>query len=492
MFARPFFSSWNHVANRSGRKVKRLRHNRRIAYQPIFERLEDRELLAADLQISKTDNLSSAVPGTSVTYNIVVTNNGPDNVTGAVVADELPATLTGTTFTATGTGGAANFDANGSGNISDTVDLPSGSTITYVVSATISASATGSLANTATVTAPQGVDDSDLTNNSATDTDTLTVQADLQITKTDNSTTLTPGASTTYTILVTNAGPSDVTGATVTDTFAATLTGLTFTATATGGASGFTASGSSSINDTVNLPVGSTITYTVHGTVASTATGSVTNTATVTAPSGVTDTNLVNNTAADIDLILAPGTAVITTNPNDASQNILLVTGTAKSDHIDINLLANNQIQVKLGNKVLGTFDAATFSGIVVYGLAGNDHVVVDSRITTSAELHGGAGNDHLAGGGGNDRIFGDAGNDKLLGNGGNDLLDGGAGNDNLQGGLGDDQLLGGAGNDDLNGGGGNNTFDGGSGHNHVFHAKALAAVMNELGPGKSKNAKLH
>jgi hypothetical protein len=25
-----------------------------------------------------------------------------------------------------------------------------------------------------------------------------------------------------------------------------------------------------------------------------------------------------------------------------------------------------------------------------------------------------------------------------------------------------------------------------------VFHAKALAAVMNELGPGKSKNAKLH
>jgi hypothetical protein len=48
-----------------------------------------------------------------------------------------------------------------------------GSKITYKATGTISASATGSIANTATVNAPSGVTDPKLANNSATDTDTL-------------------------------------------------------------------------------------------------------------------------------------------------------------------------------------------------------------------------------------------------------------------------------------------------------------------------------
>ena len=49
-------------------------------------------------------------------------------------------------------------------------------------------------------------------------------------------------------------------------------------------ATGFTASGSGNINDTVNLPVGATITYTLIANIASGATGTLVNTATVTAP----------------------------------------------------------------------------------------------------------------------------------------------------------------------------------------------------------------
>ena len=59
---------------------------------------------------------------------------------------------------------------------------------------------------------------------------------------------------------------------------------MTYTASATGGATGFTASGSGNISNTVNMPAGSTITYTVTGTVGPAATGNLTNTATVTAP----------------------------------------------------------------------------------------------------------------------------------------------------------------------------------------------------------------
>ena len=61
-------------------------------------------------------------------------------------------------------------------------------------------------------------------NNCATDSDTLGASADLSITKTDGVTTATAGGSVTYTIVASNAGPSNATGATVADTFPASLT----------------------------------------------------------------------------------------------------------------------------------------------------------------------------------------------------------------------------------------------------------------------------
>src|SRR5581483_5764915 len=175
---------------------------------------------------TNTDGQTSAVPGSAITYTIVVTNAGPSSVTGASVTDTLPATLTGATYTATATGGATGYAASG--------------TITYVVKATISSSATGTLSNTATVGAPAGVTDPNTTNNSATDSDTLsggTTSTDLQITMTDGKTTVVPGSVVTYTIVVTNAGPNAVTGANIVDTLPAAFSNVSFTATATGGAS---------------------------------------------------------------------------------------------------------------------------------------------------------------------------------------------------------------------------------------------------------------
>jgi hypothetical protein len=106
-------------------------------------------------------------------------------------------------------------------------------------------------------------------------------------------------------VVVTNSGPSSVTGATVMDTLPSALTGVTYTAAATGGATGFTASGSGNIDDTaVNMPSGSKITYTIHATVPSTATGTLSNTATVTSPAGVPDPTPSNNTATDNDVVI--------------------------------------------------------------------------------------------------------------------------------------------------------------------------------------------
>jgi uncharacterized repeat protein (TIGR01451 family) len=255
-----------------------------------------------DLAVTKTDGLVTATPGSAHQYTIVVTNNGPNAIAGATVTDSFPAAFTGVTFTATQTGGASGFTAAGAGNINDTVTMPAGSTITYIASGVISAAATGVLSNTVTVTAPAGTSDPVPANNTATDTTTLAPTADLAITKTDGVTTATPGGSVTYTIVVTNQGPSDVAGATVTDTFPAVVT-ATYTASGSAGTSGYTPAGSGNINDTVNLPAGGTITYIVTANISSAATGSLSNTATVVPPSGVIDGNLANNSSTDTDTL---------------------------------------------------------------------------------------------------------------------------------------------------------------------------------------------
>jgi uncharacterized repeat protein (TIGR01451 family) len=113
-----------------------------------------------------------------------------------------------------------------------------------------------------------------------------------------------PGAPLTYTIVAGNTGPAVAPGATVTDVFPAAFLGVTWTCAAAGGAT-CAPSGSGDINDTVNLPVGSTATYTATGTVSPAATGSLSNTAAVAVPGGGIDPNPANNSDTDTDT-LAP------------------------------------------------------------------------------------------------------------------------------------------------------------------------------------------
>ena len=258
---------------------------------------------SADLRVTVTDGKSAVVAGATNTYTVVVSNAGPSYVTGAVVKDTFPAMFTGVTYTAAETGGATGFFLSGSGNINNSVTMPPGSSITYKATGKLNAAATGTLSDMATVTAPNGTADSNLANNSATDSDTITVQADLKVTVNDGKTSAVAGTKDTYTIVVTNVGPSKVIGAIIHDTFPATFTGVTYTATQSGGVTGFTASGTGNINNTLTMPAASSVTYKATGTISASATGSISDTATVTAPSGVTDPNTANNSATDTDTL---------------------------------------------------------------------------------------------------------------------------------------------------------------------------------------------
>ena len=282
-----------------------------------------------DLAITKTNGQASTVPGTTTTYTIVVTNNGPDDDPLATVADTFPAALTGVTWTCSNAGGGTCTNASGSGHINETVDLPVGTSVTFSATGTVSASATGSLVNTATVTS--SLNDPTPGNNSATDTDALTPQANLAITKTNGQTSTVPGMATAYTIVVTNNGPSNAPGASVTDTFPGILIGVTWTCGGTGGGT-CTAAGSGNINETVNLPVGGSVTFSASGTVSAGATGSLANTAAVSPPGGVTDPTPGNNSATDTDTLTPEANLAINKTNNQNST----VPGTATTYVIEV------------------------------------------------------------------------------------------------------------------------------------------------------------
>jgi len=127
----------------------------------------------ADLLISKDDGLAAVLPGTVITYTIVVTNSGPSAVTNAPVADALPAAIAGANWACGASSGSVCANATGTGNVATTVDLAVNGTATFTVVATLSPTATGTVANTASVSPPVNTVDPDLGNNDDTDSNAL-------------------------------------------------------------------------------------------------------------------------------------------------------------------------------------------------------------------------------------------------------------------------------------------------------------------------------
>ncbi|WP_363799791.1 hypothetical protein ABU614_06490 [Lysobacter firmicutimachus] len=148
----------------------------------------------ADLQITKTNTPASGpndlandsyTPGTARTYTVVVTNAGPFGAANAVFTDPAIANFTVSSVTCgspTG-GGVCPSVANttvalmqGGGIVIPSLPYSSNtsSSVTFTVTGTIAAGATGALTNVANIAAGAGTSDATPGNNSATDTDTPT------------------------------------------------------------------------------------------------------------------------------------------------------------------------------------------------------------------------------------------------------------------------------------------------------------------------------
>ncbi|HVS07651.1 MAG TPA: hypothetical protein VHK65_15995, partial [Candidatus Dormibacteraeota bacterium] len=174
---------------------------------------------APDLTIAKS-HVGSFVRGSTGNYSVTVSNIGAAASSGLVtVSDTLPAGLAPSAASGTGwTCGVAGqavtctrSDALGAG-----ASYP---VITIAVS--VSQAATTPLVNTATVA---GGNEINTANDSASDSTTITSQADVGVTKIASSGTVTVGSNVTFTITASNFGPSNATGVLVSDPLPAGLT----------------------------------------------------------------------------------------------------------------------------------------------------------------------------------------------------------------------------------------------------------------------------
>jgi uncharacterized repeat protein (TIGR01451 family) len=305
-----------------------------------------------DVGVTKSDGVTSVVPGTTTTYTIVVSNSAssPSTATNVQVSDLLPAGVTSLTW-------SGNGHSNVSGALRDTIaSLAPGASVTYTVVAAIDASATGSLTNTVTVSA---ANDTNPANDSATDSDTLTPQCDVGVTKSDGVTSVVPGTTTTYTIVVSNGGPSTATNVAVSDPLPAGVTSFSWSGNGKANQPG-------ALRDTIaSLAPGASVTYTVVAAIDASATGSLTNTVTV---SAANDTNPANNSASDTDTLARAAISGYVYSDNnwdgvfDAGDTgiagiVLLLTGTdSQGNAVSLTATTDANGYYSFGNLPAGTY----------------------------------------------------------------------------------------------------------------------------------------
>jgi uncharacterized repeat protein (TIGR01451 family)/fimbrial isopeptide formation D2 family protein len=250
---------------------------------------------SADLALTKEAG-GTFVAGDPATYDFTVTNSeGPSDAAGPLtVTDPLPS---GETFVSGG-GGSTGWScsvSSGTVTCTDASGLDVGGTTSFTMTVALASWVTvATLTNTATLSSPTS--DPVPANESSTANAGTSQLADLQVVKTLTSSSLVAGQDATYSLAVSDNGPSDAAGTvTLTDTLPAgesyvSATGTGWSCSATSGTVTCTDAGS-----IVAAAAASTVTLTVH-LASDVLPQSITNTATVYSPTPDPDAG--NNTSS--------------------------------------------------------------------------------------------------------------------------------------------------------------------------------------------------
>jgi uncharacterized repeat protein (TIGR01451 family) len=252
---------------------------------------------SADLSLTKSVDTPATFQGDTVSFTLQLENAGPDPASGVVVSDALPAGLGYISSSAS----QGSYDS-GSGQWTVGA-LAVGQQVQLLIVA--AADLAGEFTNTASVTAVNQADPDD-TNNTSLAAVSVAPTADLSVNKTGPGSALL-GTAITYTLVARNAGPADVSGATLVDTVPAEVTGTTWNCVASGSAdcdtlaagTGASGSGNAISLGHVAIAAGAVnyLTITVNGTAS--ATGNISNTVILSPPgdASIFDPVVGNNSA---------------------------------------------------------------------------------------------------------------------------------------------------------------------------------------------------
>ena len=170
-----------------------------------------------DVQVSKVPDDSNSTPDDTVVYTVTLTNTGPSTAPGVVLTDILPVGVTLVSATMDGQSGVEN-----GGTITfPSVNISSGDTSTATITVSVDTLTDGLITNTASIQDLSAAGENNTANNSATADVTVVAEADLGVVKTVSSTASQVGGDLTYSIDVTNSGPSTASNVVITDTLPA-------------------------------------------------------------------------------------------------------------------------------------------------------------------------------------------------------------------------------------------------------------------------------
>ncbi|VIG96823.1 cell surface protein [Clostridioides difficile] len=349
----------------------------------------------AGISIIKVANEDVAVPGEEFVYTIEIFNEGPSNAMNVVLTDNIPDVILNPEYSLDG--GASFQPWNGSLNIGT---VAPGQLIRIIIRGLVSSTATGNITNTAEVSAevPEPVTDS------STVITPVVASADIEVIKTSNMDTAVPGEIFSYTITVTNLGPSAAQSIVLTDDIPDIILNPEYSL--DGGVSFQPWNGNLNIG---TLDTGEIRSIIIRGTINQTSVGTIINTATVS--STTPDPNPDNNTStvetdisplADISVIKGNeplaiqgerfiyGIEIVNAGPS-FSENIVL------TDNIPASILnpeysIDNGVtfQPWTGSLNIGTLDAGEIRNVIIRGTVSSttpDPNLNNNTSTSEAEV---------------------------------------------------------------------------------------------------------